>query len=101
MEPLEGTRSLLTVVRDRCSWLLSTLGGPAHDHGSNSSHDPGVICTAISLYRDANTTSLIPRLHGLGMRLLTQHALTNAWQHANAYGPAPCSNLPHPCHPSS
>ena len=42
MEPLEGTRSLLTVVRGRCSWLLSTLGGPAHDHGRNSSHDPGV-----------------------------------------------------------
>ena len=35
-------RDLLTVVRGRCSWLLSTLGGPAHDHGRNSSHDPGV-----------------------------------------------------------
>lgn len=38
---------------------------------------------------------------GLGMRLLTQHALTNAWQHASAYGPAPCSNLPHPCTPAA
>ena len=35
-------RDLLTVVRGRCSWLLSTLGGPPHDHGRNSSHDPGV-----------------------------------------------------------
>ena len=32
----------LTVVRGRCSWLLSTLGGPPHDHGRNSSRDPGV-----------------------------------------------------------
>ena len=35
-------RDLLTVVRGRCSWLLSTLGGPAHDHGRYSSPDPGV-----------------------------------------------------------
>ena len=35
-------RDLLTVVRGRCSWLLSTLGGPPHDHGRNSSRDPGV-----------------------------------------------------------
>ena len=33
---------MLTVVRGRCSWLLSTLGGPPHDHGRNSSRDPGV-----------------------------------------------------------
>ena len=38
----EKFQPLLTVVRDRCSWLLSTLGGPAHDHGRNSSHNPGV-----------------------------------------------------------
>ena len=38
----EKFQLLLTVVRGRCSWLLSTLGGPAHDHGRNSSHDPGV-----------------------------------------------------------
>ena len=38
----EKFQPLLTVVRGRCSWLLSTLGGPPHDHGRNSSHDPGV-----------------------------------------------------------
>ena len=39
---IHGTWSMLTVVRGRCSWLLSSLGGPAHDHGRNSSRDPGV-----------------------------------------------------------
>ena len=33
---------MLTAVRGRYSWLLSTVGGPAHDHGRNSSHDSGV-----------------------------------------------------------
>ena len=38
----EKFQSLLTAVHGRCSWLLSTLGGPAHDRGRNSSLDPGV-----------------------------------------------------------